>query len=235
MRKDNKYNFKSSSHKQLSSKLFKETAKTLHLACHISPIVTKLSGCHNCDTVLEHFVKLLMEKESRIFIGKWIREAQTHLTQSLLLASVLDTTGDEFSGELARTCVQDKSLLGELLITACEKTNMVKVMHMKSLLSGEEISKELNTKPGKIIGVVVNELIEWQIVNMENATRELAQKWLDENKEHVCHVSVGTNSKYSFVVPQLLQTIRIIQAVNFHSSVCVHYLFSKSLGRFYSL
>ena len=119
-------------------------------------------------------------------LGKWLREVQTLYKPALLLASVMFTKGNEFANEELKNvylpCSSQEPLLsGEILCDVFEKNDFLKIMNMKTILTGQEIAKELGVNPGKIIGEVVSALIDWQIVHGKE-TREDALHWLHANK-----------------------------------------------------
>jgi len=177
---------------KLSAKLCRDTSMIMYYAAQIAPfLVQKFAECKSVESLTQSLTNAINnDSASRLLLGKWLREVQTLYKPALLLASVLCTTGNEFTNTELKNVylpcqeqqqVKEPLVRGEVLCSVFESNDFLKIMNMKTILTGQEVAKELNINPGKILGEVIGALIDWQIVHGKE-TREDALHWLHANK-----------------------------------------------------
>lgn len=104
-------------------------------------------------------------KENLIKLGHWIRNIKDLWEPCIYISSLLYTK--EFEENPTE------------LVRLIQKTEFFKVIHMKPLLNGNEISKIINQK-GKMIGEWTSRLLDWQILQYANKIDEnTAKKWIE--------------------------------------------------------
>ncbi|KAL6046868.1 CCA tRNA nucleotidyltransferase, mitochondrial, variant 2 [Balamuthia mandrillaris] len=154
---------------------------------------------HQLDEVKSQFQEQQQRKAYATFVqnntgelGMWLRECSLHPSNSQLcwlvsayladlvinLLTPLQQTEGELKDEIDGRVGTRIPFQAPLLIEAIVQSSLVSVLQMDPFLNGEDIMKELNIAAGPAVGEFTSRLVQWQITQGTNATKEQAITYL---------------------------------------------------------
>lgn len=162
----------------------------IYSAFKLVPMLLENTQSENCAAkIMDIYRKDIVE--NIVTVGHWLRTAKQLYPLAATLASVIHTTGTEFT-EPTSVFIQksddatDVTVRGKLFVQVLQELNLEHLIDMRPLLNGNEVCKVLHTKPGPALKIILDEMLEWQMKRFRQTTSaEDAKQWLMSNEEEL--------------------------------------------------
>jgi len=145
----------------------------------------------SCLNGLDKALQLANSDFNKLKTGLFLREVGENWKAVMILCIAVEYFESTKNKEAASTnLIMDFHHLNSLLQKYQEfnlhiaNSGLKKVHEMKPILDGNSIQNLYEIKPGKILRHLIEELIEWQILQEKEYTKEEATEFLQSNKEH---------------------------------------------------